>query len=811
MSQNLVYVLDNDQGLFSNSVRMFFAGIIRFLYNWISNFIDIMYHIAETVEFNEYAERIVDRLFNILIIFMVFRLTISLLSYIVDPDSFSDKSKGAASIIKRVIIAIVVLVTINPIFELMGKIQTEIINNGIVENLLMGSENDSVWYTDDGNRVYFTEISPLCETIGNENSENLKVATTSSGKHLALLTLKPFIQPIPENEGNFAERKRILYEKGYCGVDINSAQYVDASNSSLELSFGAFHNTSDYLQWEIYNGVTGDWSPENNVYLIDFNYFFALIVGIIVCLILISFCFDVVIRALTLILLKVIAPISAISYISPKGKSSEMLGVWGKKLFATWASLFIRILALSLAMSIISVLCENGSIKNDNAGMLEQLIIIIGALMFAKKMPQLLEELIPGLKLGGGFELNPFKRISKDALGGNMLLGAGAAIGGAALSGITNGVQRTKEAFDNPNVSWDRNAGFFSNIRRNSGAVARGMGTAVGSTVAGAARGGVNAFNRTRKDGHMFGGAWNGYQTAMYSKLLREENRRKGGTAAGAIAADLHRWTGTLTAGQREQIEAERMDAEVSNMEESLRQQKESLAIDKRNLAQEKHDRLEPYEEYSSYISQMKSRIDSIVDNNGDVKRLNQELERAKAIGDRTLIDQVQADLDMTKDLVKEDAFANDATVRHYDNRLRELQRQHAELSAFTYTKVDDYGETVFDAKVVNQIEGEKAIISDSFKDREAEFTVRERNIETGQARIDNYKNSDAYVTVHRKDSPAKTDNATLMNNKTQEAGHVFSYGQPAQSTLSQQSFFGGGLPGGNGGGPQNGGPGPGP
>ena len=137
-----------------------------------------------------------------------------------------------------------------------------------------------------------------------------------------------------------------------------------------------------------------------------------------------------------------------------------------------------------------------------------------------ERIIQLLEELIPGLKLGG-MELNPFKRISKDALGGNMLLGAGAGLAAAGMSGLTNGIQRAGQTIGNVKRA--------EGARGKLGAAVSGLGRTAGSTITGATRGGLNAFGRTSKDGKIFSGAWNGYQTSMFSKKLREDNLRKAG------------------------------------------------------------------------------------------------------------------------------------------------------------------------------------------------------------------------------------------------------------------------------------------
>lgn len=828
MKSNLIYLLDDDQGIISDAIRGFFASIIRFIYNWIGSLTDAMYRFANNdyLGLGNYAEEFAVKIFNILIIFMIFKLTLTFLNYLVNPDAFADSNKGIQNVIKRIIISFVLLVSINPIFDTLFDIQQNIIDEDVVENLMLGSDSDKIYVTSEGLKIYLTQISSYCD----EYESTKRIITFSKGDHLALLTLKPFVQPVNEDVGDFPERQKKLKDAGYCGTDVDSLDglaYVDTSAFAMSQSFDGIKSASGLLKWSIYNGATGKGIKngfEANYYIIDFNYFIALIVGIVVSLLLITFCFDIVIRGFTLMLLQILAPIPIISYVSPGGKSADMLPNWGKKIVSTWASLFVRIIALDFGLSIISAICESGGIGDDSMGLLMKIVIILGALMFAKKLPQLLEELFPGLKLGG-MELNPFKRISKDALGGNLMLGAGAAIGGAALSGITNGVQRSIETGQNVNQA----QGFRNKLR----AFGSGVGRTFGSAFAGATRGGLNSFNRTRKDGNIFGGMWNGYQTAMYSKLLREENRRKGMTAGDVVLADMARWTGNLTEGQKEQILAEQQDQQIAQHEQILSQRKQfnsdrqaqlnnekrALADDRRILAEEKHRRLEPFENYQRVATSLKSRLDYLVDEDSEVKEAKAMLERANGSGNESDIAAAQDILREAKKTAYSKHFndPSDRMMSQLKNNLKSLRESNIELQSEEFNYIKDGG---FNKDVMTNITTQTQLISEDFKARESEFTVRDRVIEGQQNAIDEYqrteieqyqrnnidnvKNSKAYKDAHQKDSPAKTANAQSFNREPQKPGQMFSAGLPPQANIGQQSFYNG-----LGGGPGNGTPPP--
>lgn len=743
MFENYIYTLASRSGVVSDWIRVFFAGICKFVYSFIASMYDTIKVIAdrEYLGLGNYAEDMASKIFFALVIFMIFKLTITFLSYLVSPDTFSDSNKGVQNVIKRVIISIVLLVSINPLFNVLYNVQDELLNDDAISSIVLGSSSDAIYQSSEGATYYFTKISDICDN-------NKKAVTSSTGEHFALLTLRPFIQPsdyVIDDDGTVVSEGLMSSDSYYCGQEIDTSKdeiYIENYNL----------NTEYYLSSDV---ITDTAKEENSLsmvdyYRIDFNFFFALVVGIVVFLLLLNLSFDVVVRAFTLLILQVVAPIPIINYVTPGNKGSEMLSSWGKKLFSTWASLFIRLLSITLAVSFVGAICENGTISSKG-GLVIQIIVIIGALIFAKQLPKLLEELFPGMKLGGGgFNLNPFKRVREDALGGNLALGAAAGVGAAGLSGLTNFGQRAGETFQNV-----RNAEGWRNRLRALGA---GTARTFGSTVAGATRGGVNAFNRTRKDGHMFGGLWNGYQTSMYSKLKREEFHRQGGTLGGTVRADLNRWTGTLTEGQRESILAEQQDQYIEKLQENLNR-------DKRNLAQRKHDSLEPYEQYASYAQKIKERIS----NSKAVKDAKKALEDAQAIGDETQIRNARQVLDAAEAQTGRDLMANDREVQHYLQRMNNLRTQNTALQAqqFDYKKADG----TFNSGSIFNTQHEANIIADRFTREESQFTVREREIET-------YKSSDEYKRAHSKMSEAKVSNSQKFNNEPQAAGTTFAAGQ---------------------------------
>lgn len=607
---------------FPKVIRPFFTEVVRLLYEWIANGINLIYALAKN-DFGLGAEivKFKENFFMIFVIYMVFKLSLSFLSFLVNPDSFSDKSNGGIAFLKRFVISIVLLVLITPGFQFLSDVQNDILNEGIIDNFVFGTDTDVYTLSESEINSMDPDIVDFAKEIlknsrsnhkytlytvklsNHELCEGKSIITMSKGDRFSILVLRPFYQINSSVDDSYQNLETVIKDTNYCGIEFDESKGI--STSDLENVFkshltyiaasnirvfspgilGAWQtfagngsnadiptDAKSLLGPQIYNASVGnhldDYDKENQM-VIDYNYIWALIVGFIVFLLIITYCFDIVIRAFTLFLYQLVAPIPVISYVSPNKKDQEMLSTWLKKTFSVWAGLFIRIAILNFVMYIVPFICKN--INISNLGFLAQIVVIIGMLMFAKKLPKLLEEIIPGLKLGDGLELNPFKRISKDALGGNMILGAGAGLVAAGLSGVTNLGTR----------ALNRNTWRDANGNLTARSFLGGLGRTAGSTIAGAARGGTNAFNRTRKDGHIVGGAWNGYQTAMYSKLLREDNLRKAGLehaglgdrvgfAFESVAADVNRYMGVLNEGQNEYLIQSKIELKVKEFEKDL-------------------------------------------------------------------------------------------------------------------------------------------------------------------------------------------------------------------------------------------------
>lgn len=211
-------------------------------------------------------------------------------------------------------------------------------------------------------------------------------------------------------------------------------------SSKLENNIGAFVDTIPYVQ-------TGD---------IEYNYVISTIVGAFVLYILVTFVFDLGLRAVKLAFLELFAPVPALLYMIP-GKEKS-LNTWFKDTLQTFFEVFVRIGILFFCIYLIAEVdrsIDNILGFNQVSGFMVRnicrIFVIIGILLFAKQAPQLICDIL-GIKNEGGL-LSLKKRLKDSGLGafaGGLFGGAVGAVGGvrgAYKYAMARGANKGERAF----------------------------------------------------------------------------------------------------------------------------------------------------------------------------------------------------------------------------------------------------------------------------------------------------------------------------------------------------------------------------
>lgn len=354
-----------------------FAAMIYTLIEYIYHVFELLGR-AEIIN-NDFVQIIYSRVGLILGIFMVFKLIFSLIQTLIEPEKFNDKKNGYGQIIKRCVISIVLLGITPSLFREAFKIQNLIVG---------GSAKDNVIY-----KLISGKSTHNTNTIGRELAANLyfDFVTDDEYPQLSEGMLDDFgvssdgsLEP-----GTYIDR---FQEENW----VNIRENIINENGNQD-----FLDIVDYLAIK-----------ENGKYVIELNWFPLLVVGLIILYMISVYCIQVGMRVIQLAYLQLIAPIPILSYISdPEGSFKK----WIKQCTTTYLDLFIRLAIIYFVMTLIADVLEQLSRSNVNsiiytsAGLADEkwytivlvkAFIIIGLLLFAKKVPELLKDLFPNM--GGG-------------------------------------------------------------------------------------------------------------------------------------------------------------------------------------------------------------------------------------------------------------------------------------------------------------------------------------------------------------------------------------------------------------------------
>lgn len=334
-------------------------------------------------------EGIFTRMGLIIGIFMVFRVTFAFIQYIVDPDTMLDKNKGMGNIVKKIVIAIVLLGSTTSLFKLAYRVQDLIVDSHIISKVIFNNDIED---------------------------------TESFGGRLSAEVFTAFyrLNDAADTAGNDCE---------YYFTNDNDTNIIKENiaqkNGSLDIAYSCITERDN-----------------NNNYIVDFDGggFIALVMGAVVLYTVAIFTIQVGVRLVQLAYLQIIAPIPIIMYITPKG--DDYLKKWGTQCLTTFLDFFLRTAIIYFAVAIIQNLMEAETLKAILSGGGEIrsgwqtayvfVIMVIAILVFAKKVPALLKEIFPSLGGAASFDyglsfkkqvVEPLKTAYNSPLGWGLKLG----------------------------------------------------------------------------------------------------------------------------------------------------------------------------------------------------------------------------------------------------------------------------------------------------------------------------------------------------------------------------------------------------
>lgn len=500
-----------------------YDGIVAYFNGFLVNVVGLVYKFAslalrvflilangKLVDSSNY-KTLVNNLYIIMGIVMLFALAFALLKMMVNPD---DAQKGTATV-KKIIINLVtssIMVALLPtIFAFAYDFQ----NSVLVRQNTIG-------------RIF-----------GYGESQGVDLAIDEGANQMANGVFTAFfnVDPMACRGGNLE----------YCQDLVKDEDGISLTQRINEVSktgqFSIYSNFKDEI------GKT-----------IEHNVFLNLLAGGFLVYVAISFCFDMAVRYIKLIFYQIIAPIPIFCRVVPEGKLSSIFNQWVKITVTCYLEVYIRILVFYFSIYLFnSLFGSNGFYQGGflagsayGVGLIVKAFVIMGIVMFMKQAPKLISE-ITGIN-SGNMKLGIREKLKE---GGAYVAGAAIGSGVSSLAkNASNSIHNYRNKFQrDANGKVVKNANGQKMLKNGKAATfgTRFWGAVggVASTVAGAASGvvsGGKAGTGAKNEKDMQQAIKSGTEKAVGARAKRASYRAARSSGQGGVKG-WFRDTGRVIAG----------------------------------------------------------------------------------------------------------------------------------------------------------------------------------------------------------------------------------------------------------------------
>lgn len=382
----------NFLGFAGNILYELFILIDSIVYSIAAYAIQAFFAIAEldfVTNGFEQISYIICRIMILCGVFALFKLSFTLINYIIDPGKTNKSAETGTKLVKNILIAIVLLVSLNLIFTSLYKFQNSIIKNNVIPKIIYGADN----YDSNGQEM-----------------------------------------DIKKNAKKFVNT---IFVSLMLGGNSNEYLSTSAKNAVDRVLDGASINLlSPYATDSGFNYLP----------------FISFIVGVLVCYYFLVFAIELGIRMVKLLVLQILAPIPIIMSIDPtqNDKLKKFGKLYSGIYLSVFIRIFTVYLAFA-AISLIGNILGNISEISSGTSWLVHILLIIAILKATKELPKLIEDAL-GMKLGLGDAGKGFGAVLMGtiagtagfvggAIAGGISGGVGGALGGA-FTGLTTGVTK---------------------------------------------------------------------------------------------------------------------------------------------------------------------------------------------------------------------------------------------------------------------------------------------------------------------------------------------------------------------------------
>lgn len=371
------------------AIFLFFDAAV---YSLVAYAYDLFILIAQ-LNFNVISvwfEPIVDRLETLILVLILFKLGISFITYMFKPDSFQDKSKGGAALLKNIVLVAVLLVSYKFVFDVFNELTM----------LVMGYQPGT----------QFTVLNQIAGVEADPGGDEGFLHRFVFGEK----------QEFNDYGVNFASTILLQFMSGEIG-----GQNVTSIVSQAKESGGTF-------------SLFGICSFKNG----DLDYHFPILstaVGLYLLYTIIQMAIQVGVRVFKLIVLRIVAPAVIVTMIDD-GTNSKTFNNYWKVYLSELTSVFVRIFTMYLISAFAGMIFNNMSAlvpagTNGLTTIFASIILIVAAFRFAGQLPAFIDSII-GSKLAGSGNTGGFGHFMA-GLGGALLgAGSGLAAGVAGKAGV---------------------------------------------------------------------------------------------------------------------------------------------------------------------------------------------------------------------------------------------------------------------------------------------------------------------------------------------------------------------------------------
>lgn len=395
---------------------------------------ELFMQVAEVRFGSDIFDKLINNLYVIIGVFMIFKVAFSLIQMLANPDMLADKEKGAGKLATKIVIAFALIIMVPTIFDYAYDLQSAVINDNIIGRLILGDS-------------------------GVTNNTQNKNAISSQGKIMSINIFKSMIGTNDTSTDTGKACKNALSHES--GIDtINGLRSVGGKDCFTE--------------------------QVNNTYIYDYRFLVSSLVLGMVAWLMVGFCIDIGVRLIKLTFLQLIAPVCIVTYVG--GGKDNAFNKWMKMTISAYVSLFVKLIIIYFIVFMAS------NMNFDELGLSElgYVVVILGLLVFAKNATKLIGDLF-GIKMD---EESGFKGIAKTALLGGAALAASG--GAAGLSNMFKGIGDTAKAVNKAGGNngffnaLKSGAGWKA---LGAGALGAGLSTIAGTT-SGAFHGAKNGFGK---------------------------------------------------------------------------------------------------------------------------------------------------------------------------------------------------------------------------------------------------------------------------------------------------------------------------